>query len=101
MNDVNPLKKLLEAESSGRDLVRGAGDEADRRVREVLNSLQEDFRSAREERLKEIAAEERDFTVALAEEQKNRLSAFEEALRGENISFGDAARELRKILLLP
>ncbi|MDR1931423.1 MAG: hypothetical protein LBQ57_01245, partial [Spirochaetales bacterium] len=62
MSDANLLKKLLEAENSGRELVREAQDMADKRVHDVLNSLQDDFRSAREARLKEIAGEERAFT---------------------------------------
>jgi vacuolar-type H+-ATPase subunit H len=101
MSDVNLLKKLLEAENSGRELVREAQDKADRRVHDVLNSLQDDFRRAREARLKEITEEAQSFTQTLAEEQKKRLSAFEEALRGERISSEDAGRELRKILSLP
>jgi septal ring factor EnvC (AmiA/AmiB activator) len=99
MSDTAPLKKLLEAENRGRELVLQAQETADRRVREALAALQEDLRAAREARLGQIAREEEAFTRELSVLQTQRFSAFEEDLAKQRIAFGDAERELRRILL--
>ena len=100
MSDVTMLKKLLEAETAGRELVREAQETADKRVRESLSAFQDDFRCAREARLKETAAEAESFTTELERNQKARIAVFGETLQKERISSGDAERELRKILSL-
>jgi thiamine pyrophosphate-dependent acetolactate synthase large subunit-like protein len=99
MSDTALLKKLLEAENAGRELVGQAQQTADKRVHEVLASLQEDLRAAREEMIARIAAEEEAFTRELSDRQRQRLSEFEEDLRKRKIFSEDAERELKKILL--
>jgi vacuolar-type H+-ATPase subunit H len=99
MNDTDLLKKLLSAEGSGRELVREAEDEADRRVREALVSLENDFLSAREACLTEFSREIVSYSRSLEDEQNRKLEAFEEALRKERVFSEDAALALRKILL--
>jgi septal ring factor EnvC (AmiA/AmiB activator) len=99
MSDTALLKKLLEAENAGRGLLREAQETADKRVHEALACLQEDLRAAREARLREIAVEEEAFSRELSGRQKRELSAFEDGLAQQKISFGDAERELEKILL--
>ena len=101
MSDTTMLKKLLEAENSSRSLVREAEEAAARRVHDALSALQEDFRRRRGEKLGEIAAEEEVFLRELEEEQKSRMTAFEENLKTVELSFAAAEHEIRKILGLP
>jgi vacuolar-type H+-ATPase subunit H len=100
MTDTDLLKKLLSAEGSGRELVREAEDAAAKRLRETLVSLENDFRSAREACVTEFSRTFSDFSAGLENEQTRKLEVFEEALRKEQIFSEDAARALRKILLL-
>jgi vacuolar-type H+-ATPase subunit H len=100
MNDADMLKKILEAENSGRELVREAQEKADGNVHEVLISLQDDFRSSREARLRQISEEAEAYTLELENTQKERLAEFEQSLQKEKISFQDAGNELNKILSL-
>jgi hypothetical protein len=100
MSDANLLKRILEAENSGRELVREAQEKSGARVHGVLTSLQDDFRSTREARLRQISEELEAYARELEDSQKKRLAEFEQALRQKTISFQDAACELRKILSL-
>ncbi|MDR1315357.1 MAG: hypothetical protein LBK13_00670 [Spirochaetales bacterium] len=101
MSDENILKKILEAENSGRELVREAQEKADKRVREVLAALQEDFHVAREERFRQLLEESRTRCGELQRLQDEKLAGFERNLREHAVSSGDAAREVRKILTYP
>ena len=101
MSDTGILKKLLEAENSSRSLLREAEDAAAKRVHEALFVLQDDFRTRREERLREITAEEESFLRELEEQQKARMAGFEENLKTVEVSFAAAERELKEILGLP
>jgi vacuolar-type H+-ATPase subunit H len=98
MSDGNMLKRILEAENSGRELVREAQEKADARVRDVLAALQEDFRAAREGRLRQILERAREQDAGLRKLQTQRLAGFERNLREQSVSFEDAAREARRIL---
>lgn len=101
MNDEDILKKILAAENSGRELVREAQEKADGRVREVLATLQEDFRAAREERFRQTVEESRTRYGELQRLQDEKLAGFERDLREHAVSSADAAREVRKILACP
>ena len=98
MSDATMLKKLLEAENSSRGLIREAEEAAARRVHDALFAFQEDFRTRREQKIREIAAEEEKYAGELEELQKSRMAAFEEGLKNRDISFAAANREVRKIL---
>jgi vacuolar-type H+-ATPase subunit H len=98
MSDANILKKILEAENAGRELVREAQAEADRRVHHARAELQKDFDAARETKLRQVFEESRKLGGELERLQKERLAEFEQSLRSQTVSFDDATRELKKIL---
>jgi hypothetical protein len=99
-DDGNMLKRILEAENAGRELVREAQEKADGRIHDVLVRLQEDFRAAREERLKRIFEESQARSAELQKLQNEGLAEFETNLRRQSIAFDEAARTVRKILAL-
>ncbi|MDR1624944.1 MAG: hypothetical protein LBT33_00250 [Spirochaetia bacterium] len=101
MSDADMLKRILEAENSGRELVREAQEKAEARVHEASAALQDDFRAAREGRLRQILEEARDRGRELQELQDRRLAGFERALREQTVSFDDGARVVRQILNAP
>ena len=98
MSDAAMLRKLLEAENSSRSLIKEAEEAAGKRVHEETSRLQEEFRVRREEKLREIAAEEEKFFSELEERQRTRMAAFEEDLKTVEVSFADADTELKRIL---
>ncbi|MDR2587988.1 MAG: hypothetical protein LBC67_01045 [Spirochaetales bacterium] len=101
MNETDLLKKILDAENSGRELAREAEKKAEMRLREAASRLEDDYNASREARAAEISRSLREYEASLSAAQAEKLSAFDESLAAEETFPGDARLAVRRILSLP
>ena len=101
MNETALLKKILDAENSGRELAREAEKKAETRLREAAIRLEDDYNARREARLTEISRSFAEYEAALKAAQAEKLAAFDSALAAEETFPGEARCLVRKILSLP
>ena len=101
MNETALLKKILDAENSGRELAREAEKKVETRLREAAVRLEDDYNVRREARVTEISRSLTEYEASLKAVQAEKLAAFEVALAAEETFPGEARRLVRKILSLP